>query len=1192
MLPDRESAAGGEGLNPVEMPLVPGITLIEASAGTGKTYAIAMLVLRAVVELAVPIEQILIVTYTRAATEELQGRVRARLLAARALLEGLPVEAGSVDSTLQNWLERLEEPAAARHRLRQALADIDRAPIHTIHGFCQRVLVDQALETGQLFDCDLQADVAAIRLQVVEDFWRQRVYPLAPLPAAFFTTDFATPEKLLASVNAVFGEDAEIVPEVPTVAAAADALEATMATLRRWWSADGAAVAELFRRGFADHAFKKNLHEAGEGWLTDLADLLSEEMAVVPAGLDWLTREGLIAELNGRTFRGQAAKEAYLHGWPLADQEMPAVKSAAATLTLALRVELARQLRLAVSKRLEAQGRFGFDELVLQLAAVLQGAGRNSLRQSVAGRYRLALVDEFQDTDSAQWQIFSTLFSASHHQLYLIGDPKQAIYRFRGADISSYFTARQAAARRLALNRNYRSHPALVEAVNQLFSQRERPFLLSEEILPYQPVVAAKAAAECDLQSAGQSLAGLVCCQLAPCLEDSNGRWSSGRAAEHLCRFTVVEILRLLDRENPVRLHQGIATRQLAPHDIAILVRSHAQADSYRQALAEVGIPSVVASRHSVYRSEECRELLILLTAVLNPGDGRRLRSALTVSWFALDGPALHRLSVDDAAFGHYQERFSNYARIWQEQGFLTMMVQLLEQEQVLENLAARRFAERRITNIHQLLELVQEQESSLGGAATLHWLQQTRQNGGAGEEAELQLESDAEAVRIVTMHAAKGLEYHVVFCPLLWYRSDHSGAAQQLRCRENGRSLVDLGSPHFTLRLGQLAMEEKAEEQRLLYVAVTRAKIRCYLMWADVKAWGKVVDSFSSALGYLLFANGSVAADEQRDVLAEMAGEQRYRLVATPVEVVGRFVPLAGEEELSSRPYPTRSLQSDWQVTSYTALAHLTADGTGMGEAEDGEEMAGLEEGEIVPDIPESGLPAGAHFGNLIHGMLEECPFAGLAAGEGCTAEFFQLSRRYAVAADHSAVMQLLQRVVRTPLPPPPCPGSGAPFQLAQLSPDQCIREMVYTFRLASLDTRQISAILAGEQTVAPLAFRSLRGFLTGVVDLLCLHDGKYYILDYKSNYLDTAATAYAPERLAGVMREHNYGLQYWLYTLVADRYLRNLLPDYQYSRDFGGVYYLFVRGMGQPGQGVYATWPDPDTLARLGRLLAGEGR
>ena len=1166
-------------------PLQRGITLVEASAGTGKTYAIGMLVLRAVAEQAIPIDEILVVTFTRAATEELRSRIRRRLVEARDILSGVP----SADVTITDWAATITEPQPVLERLRLALGNIDRAPIFTIHSFCMQMLTEQALESGQLFDVELKGDVNQVRNQVVEDFWRRRLYTMSPAVCGVIIRAYATPELLAESIALPGLPLARIVP------ASMDAEELITRFGRiaerfiTWRTAHGEEVYQRFLDIRSEGKLKKDPGEKLEGWWRTVTAWCGGE-GPFPEDLALLTRSGVKEALNGHKVKKKDQDE-FLLSWPLPEAEVEALQEAARDLLVGLRCELAREMRHELMRRLERVGHMSFDDLIVRLDNALAG-GNGGLVRSLGERFSMALIDEFQDTDAAQWRIFHALFGRSSHFLYLIGDPKQAIYRFRGADIFSYFQAKNSATHQLTLASNYRSHPLLVEEVNRIFGGRSRPFALDEEMIGFSPVMAARSPEDGELRRGGRPLPVMTYCQVA---EDEQGKtqWSSGKADERIRSFLVREICRLLDPADPVTLCKGKAekstARPLAASDIAILVRSHAQAEQYLQALTQAGVPVVVASTKSVFATEEARELHILLAALAVPGDIHGVRRAMTISWFGLTGNELFTLWQDDALFDGWLDRFLLYHQLWQDKGFLTMMNRLLAEEEVYLHLAENERGERRIANIHHLLELVQgaEQEEKLGPERTLSWLGAMvgGMTDGGPDDQELRLESDEEAVRIVTMHGSKGLQYPVVFCPLLWYRSDRDARAELVSCHEDGELVVDFGSMEQEERRRRMIAESLAEELRLAYVALTRAEYCCYTAWADVKGIrGRIAPSFASALGYLLFPEGPCDfAHQQKQLKERSAAPGVVCTLLQPGEaekvLLSRSKPAA--RHLTARTVSTRSLATDYQMSSYSAMASLT-------EQEDHGSDPPLDEQEARTPILHVDLPAGASFGNLIHDALERFPFADLASGAAHAEGIGQICRRYGMTGVREKVQALLATVVTSPLA-----AAGDGFSLAQLQPDCLIREMAFYYHMGQVDTRRINTILAPDPAVRPLGAKAMEGYLTGFVDLVCAHQGRYYILDYKTNYLGPHLEDYGVDRLTAAMASHNYGLQYWIYTLVLHRYLANVLPGYSYDDHFGGVYYLFVRGMtpGLPGNGVFATRPG---LARLDELdlAIGGGR
>ncbi|ATG88652.1 exodeoxyribonuclease V subunit beta [Methylomonas koyamae] len=1153
-----------------------GINLIEASAGTGKTYTIAMLVLRFVVERELDIKQLLVVTFTKAASEELKERIRARLAEARRIL--LNPAAGD-DPAVTGWLGGLAlDQNRIRQRLELALLDIDQAAIFTIHGFCQRVLAEHALESGQLFDCELSGDVAELKLQCADDFWRRQIYQRPLWQAALLTQTYPTPDALLQSVLRIdlqqnaYPQDTDLEAELAALpslrAEAAAALPAAAAALNNAF-ADG-----CFTPSFAD-GFSARV-EALVAWLQDPDHDLPD--------FDCLNPATLLAGLNGNKFRAgktkplsaEQQKQQYLDSLNIYCAPFQALADAMRRLPVAFRAALLASLRAELDRRLLRENVLSFDDLITRLAAALDGDNGALLAAELRLRFRAALIDEFQDTDAKQWRIFSGVFASAEHYLYLIGDPKQAIYKFRGADIFSYFAAQQRADRRYTLLHNWRSHPHLVQAVNGLFL-REKPFLF--DALDFTPVMAGR-------QPGDGSIAGgapLVLWQL----DKNPGKqehWTarkggSGEVSARVLQAVVGEIRHLLAAGRIAEEHGN--ERPVQARDIAVLVRSNAVAADYQQALLQVGIPAVLNSKQSVFASAQAFELYYVLNAVAAAGQVNVLKQALATPWFGLDGQQLYRLSRDEAELDAWVSRFQDYLQCWRNQGLLAMVQQLLRRERVEQHLSAQTQAERVLTNIHHLAERLQQAaiDEHLAINKTLDWLRRAIQQSAqdSGEDRQLRLESDEDAVKIVTLHSSKGLEYPLVFCPDLWRRSDRLKTETALvQCHEHGAMVADLGSAQFGERREQALFEELAEDLRLFYVALTRAKYRCYLNWADVRTKERANDS---AMAYLFEFADCDFAGQQRVLQALAAAEPdlfEYRLL--PAAAAGEPAELSGVRRDPELPLAyrsqTRSLHSIWQMSSYTALAALSLDQAPELPADKAEESH---------DRPaaDEALPRGAHTGNVIHSLLETVAFADLAAGRDIGRASAQACLRYGLKlAQPQLLGEVLYRVAATPL------EDDAGFCLMHLDPAQCIKEMPFYLSMPSrVDTARINQALAACPAYQALDAKQISGYLTGFIDLVCCYGGRYYVMDYKTN----ALADYAPSSLLQAMREHNYGLQYWLYSLVLHEYLGQRLPDYDYARHFGGVKYLFVRGMhpDRPASGVFADRPEPDRLAELAEVF-----
>ena len=524
--------------DPVQTELLKGVNLIEASAGTGKTYAIAMLVLRFVVEQGIAIDKVLVVTFTKAATEELKDRVRSRLAEVKRALDGYTDD---MDSTVSDWLANLGmEPELVKQRLAMALLNIDQAGIFTIHGFCQRVLREHALESGQLFDAELTDDLALIKQACADDFWRRQLYKRSVWEVAVLTADYKTPDQLLASVDFI-ADHVSIYPGVENLDAALKELQ-RLADLAK---AGLEQCAKSLMDNFADQKFKSSYTDTFELHYCSLKNWLEGDTTQIPGAEAFalLTENGLKDALNGTKFKANKTqtsdqrKADYLAELKINTAAFDALATAFEKITLIFRRTLLETLRTELDKRLQQLNVMSFDNLITRLAEALQGENGILLIAELRQRFEVALIDEFQDTDDSQWFIFSSVFAAPSQYLYLIGDPKQAIYKFRGADIYSYLDAQKQAEHKFTLGKNWRSHPQLVDAVNALF-QREQAFLLED--LAFHDVEPAKSANDGELHFAGQAIAPMMLWQL-PESDSKTGFWRPDRkdaaeAIQHRCR--------------------------------------------------------------------------------------------------------------------------------------------------------------------------------------------------------------------------------------------------------------------------------------------------------------------------------------------------------------------------------------------------------------------------------------------------------------------------------------------------------------------------------------------------------------------------------------------------------------------------------------------------------------------------------
>lgn len=1199
-------------LNPLEVPLS-GLVLIEASAGTGKTYTIANLYLRLLLERGLEPERILVVTYTKAATEELRERIRRRVAQALEWLSGDLAERREEDPVLAELLLALPDPEAARAALMDALTRMDEAAIHTIHGFCQRALQDHAFESGAAFELELITEETRLRETAIADFWRLWVARAERWEAERLRTRWKTPTELLAELDGTLGLDGlGLLPTPRSAKEVRRELAQAFEAYQTAWRDQGAEVREILhetpalnRRSFTASIVTRVLDQAESVASSPVppTKLGTDFARLTPSGLERGTKAGQSPPAH--PFFDLCARLQRLV--PLAERAHWAEILHAAR----------DYLRQALERRKRDEGLLYFDDLLRRLDQALEGEGAKALAEALRRRHPVALIDEFQDTDPQQYRIFRRVYAGQPGcGLFLIGDPKQAIYAFRGADIFTYMLAKDDSGKegqQYTLGINWRSGSRLITALNALFTNAPRPFLFEEHI-GYQPIKASPKADEKSLLVDGVEPVPLQFLMLAlaednrtkqapHCIRKEAARKESAQA----CAERVADLLSLADAGRAT-----LGSRLLAPGDIALLVRTHREGDEVQQALRGCGVNSVTLSQDSVFASEDAKELAMVLGALGSLHDEGLVRVALATVLLGHDAATLDSLARDEIAWEAVLARFQGYWQRWQEQGPLVAVQSLIEEEGVAERLLRRPDGERRLTNLIQLLELLQVASVEHPGSdGLLRWFAEERAAGRCDEVQQLRLESDEGLVKVITMHRSKGLEYPLVLIPFPW--SFHVTRNSQLAFfhdQQDRRACLDLGSADLEANRALEGVEQLAERLRLFYVAVTRAARLCVL------CWGKVKGAEGSALAYLLHPHpeseppGSRMAgltEEQIRTDLEALAERATGCIlveSLPTPRGGRW---AGPRVDRARLGPAAFrgvIDSSWRVSSYSALVRgADSEQPDHDPAAPAEalEVAGILE---IPDPfastpdPVFDLPSGTHVGHFLHEVFESLDFPS-ATGAVLESRVRALLGCYGglsggrpgaptAQTDWTpAVMELVTQVLDTPL------DESTGLCLRQIPLTDRLPELEFHFPVVRLDPVTLRDALADTRygaSVADLGFEPLRGLMRGYIDLVLRHHGRYYLVDYKSNLLGRDLAAYAQAGMAAAIREHRYDLQYLIYTLALHRLLRVRLPDYGYERHFGGVFYLFLRGM-RPAQGArFGVWhdrPGQELVARLDRLF-----
>ncbi|MDB6443251.1 exodeoxyribonuclease V subunit beta [Pseudomonas sp. 21TX0197] len=1199
-----------------------GSQLIEASAGTGKTFTISALYLRLVLghggpatgfgrELLPP--QILVVTFTDAATKELRERIRTRLAeAARFFRDEIPAPDSLIVQLRGEFAE--EHWPACANRLDIAAQWMDEAAVSTIHSWCQRMLREHAFDSGSLFTQTLETDHSELLGEVLRDYWRMFCYSMQGEALNWVRAHWGGPASLLPRVKGLFASEhgnGEGPEPAELIAASLRERSAALLDLKAPWRQWAVELLEICQQGVANKLVDARKMQARyfEPWFQKISAWVEDEsveLLDIGTGFTRLTPEGMAQAWKGEVpshpgLDAMVGLKASLEALPTPDA---AVLQHAAQWVGA---------RFEAEKRRRAE--MGFDDMLLRLDAALQAEGGERLASLIREQFPVALIDEFQDTDPVQYRIFESIYRIEGNNpetgLFLIGDPKQAIYAFRGADIHTYLRARVATAGRLhTLGTNFRSSHAMVGAVNHVFQYAEsRPqgrgaFLFREASgnnpVPFLPVESQ--GRNEFLQIAGQAVTAMNIWHLPSEQPLSGAVYRQNMAAA--CASAITGLLNGGQAGRNGFMDPESGLRRLLPADIAILVRDGKEAQAVRDELSARGVRSVYLSdKDSVFASQEARDLLIWLKACAEPDVERPLRAALASITLNLPLTELERLNQDELVWEARVMQFRGYRTVWRTQGVLPMLRRLLHDFELPQALMARSDGERVLTNLLHLCELLQQAAGELDGEQALirHLSEHLALSGQAAEEQILRLESDEQLVKVVTIHKSKGLEYPLVFLPFICSTKPVDGTRLPLHYHdESGRAQVSLRP---TVELIARADEERlAEDLRLLYVALTRAQHACWLGVADLKRGSNNTSILHlSALGYLL-GGGTPLADsvELKRWLEDLQqGSATVSCQEMPLATDEHYQPPRSEAVLREPLKPARKASENWWIASYSALRIGESLSAGSDAApEDPQAQKLFDDERLDPEAPRAvavaggdihRFPRGPNPGTFLHGLLEWIAGEGFAAAPSVIEDVIaRRCNRRGWKGWITTLNDWLQHLVALPLQ---IGSNQAPVVLAHL--DQFQVEMEFWFASHKVDVLKLDQLVCQftHGGVARVAAEPvlLNGMFKGFIDLTFEHDGRYYVADYKSNWLGADDAAYTSQAMEQSILDNRYDLQYVLYLLALHRQLKARLPDYDYDRHVGGALYLFLRGTRATSQGVYFTRPARALIEQLDRLFQG---
>jgi len=1224
-------------LDPLALPLN-GSSLIEASAGTGKTFTIAILYVRLVLGHGQPEgsalaagmlpPNLLVVTFTDAATKELRDRIRTRLTQAAEVFSS---NAESLQPTPETALihqlrdQSYPDPATwpdCRKKLLLAAEWMDEAAVSTIHGWCNRMLTEHAFDSGSLFRLTLETDQSELLDEVARDYWRTFIYPLSPALMDEVLSHWKTPDNLRASVHNLLG-DADTLGE--TTGDVKQAIEATVQKRMEqaqvlkahpWadWKPEVTDMLVALNKSKRLHGGSMKPMIAAWDKLLDWA--ASDEL--YPEGLDKAGFQNQTPDILASKLKGEgdvphhpafdAIEELIAFAENLPSAEADILRHA--TRWIADRLESEKQKR----------SEMGFDDLLTRLDDALHGPRGDQLAATIRRQFPVALIDEFQDTDPVQYRIFNRIYRVAENHpdtcLLMIGDPKQAIYGFRGADIYTYLDARTGARDRTwTLGRNFRSSRPMVAAVNRVFehgdlNSPEGAFLFGKgdaSPLPFQGVEANGTKRLWTVNSEIQP--SLTLWSLEGDQEDRNGNRKSlakGTATTEVAETCASEIARLLTLGQQGKAGFALEDAEddlepVEPKDIAILVNNRNEAAAVRDALGQRRIKSVYLSdRDSVLTSQEAKEVLCWLKAFAEPRQLAYARAALATPTLGLPWSYLDQLLTDEMALEREIERFMGYQQQWQNRGVLPMLRSFLMDFKVPGQLLQRPDGERRLTDILHIAELLQQDSLQLDGEHALvhHYTQILRAADEEDEHRTLRLESDAGLVKVITVHKSKGLEYPLVFLPFGTAFRAQSEKQSFVRYHDDNSQLITVFDP-TPEDVTRADRERLGEDIRKLYVALTRARFATWVGVADIENW------HLSGLGYLL--GGEPAAQRPLSEALNLLANGYPELCACPLPDA---TDLRYAEEtpaaLGQARVSTREAREDWWIASYSSLEYSGLSGTGIvftGEVEDAETQNLLEEGAHNPEDEDAtrplshslhNFPKGAGPGTFLHDLLEWCVQQGLQSIVDNPAQLREQLIRRCSTRSWSDWVDTLEHWILTLIRQPLSLNRRSDENISLASLGTLRPELEFWFESRNVSTRAMDKLVTQHTLNGADRPRvddgRFNGMLKGFIDLVFEHNGQYYVLDYKSNYLGDEDSAYTDQAMGEAILEKRYDLQYVLYLLALHRLLKARLPDYDYDRHLGGAVYMFLRGINAPGAGAFTDKPPRVLIEQLDSMFDGK--
>lgn len=1173
-------------LDPLSFPLY-GARLIEASAGTGKTFTICSLYLRLLLghgskESRHPhplsVDKILVVTFTESATEELRSRIRNKVRSARLAF----ARGHTDDAFISEILNEVRDHDLATTLLLQAERQMDEAAIYTIHGFCQRMLTNNAFESGSLFETSFVTDETKLRKQVVSDYWRSRFYSLPASICSIIRKQWKTPSDLLRDINSYLSGSPVLIKGTSLECSLEETHYHNIRLIKglkaHWLKSIGDLTSafdfsDINRRSYTKKSLPKWLN-AVTNWAEKNTDSYEYPKELLKFGQDVLIEKSKSQPPSHFIF---SAIQEFLDSPP-----------ALTDIILKNAIEECRVLLKKAKNKIHV---LAFDDLLSQLGEALKGNSGRALASRIREMYPIAMIDEFQDTDPVQYSIFSRIYKtkissgrgSKNGGFFMIGDPKQAIYSFRGADIFTYIKAREEVDSHFTLCTNWRSTGRMVDAVNTLFSYSSNPFVFTQDI-PFNKVLPAP-----EFAHNHWTLNGDIQPAISVWLSDTNLPISKKDYIDTMTEAAVAKIQTLLSSKN-ASIIKNDQSRDIKAGDLAILVRTSSEARTIKKALTKHNIPSVyLSNRNSVFSTLEAKDILRIMVAISDPLNSHALKPALATHFLGATAESMIKLESNEHLLEQVIVEFTEYQKVWEKKGIFPALQKLVLNRNIAECQLSTANGERQMADFFHIAELLQqESEKNRNKHSLIRWLtEKIAEPNGNLEEQQTRLESDSDLIKITTIHKAKGLEYNFVFLP---YLASYKETNKNVYHDEKANTTVfDTKMSPYSTKMAD--KERLAEDIRLLYVALTRAVYGCFIGLAplrDGRSTKNPSGMHKSAIGWILQKGESKPAHELQ-VCTTHASLFCQAISVTPPPATGfceygRTISQDNIKTVSAR-VNQHHISENWYVTSFTGLtANSHSSHPPLPDVFNFSPILEEESEEKAPNI--FTFHKGAKAGTFLHNVFENIDYRTPDSERNKqTIEELLLLEGYEKEWT-PIILQLANDVLTKKL-------GDSDVVLADLSPEKLICEMEFIFPINKLKAEALTAVCAKHDPLSQgltnkLNFFDVSGMLKGFIDLTFECNGKFYVLDWKSNHLGSDHDCYTIDAISKAMQDHRYDLQYQIYSLALHKFLQNRLPNYTYEKNFGGALYLFLRGVNsENNNGVFYTRPTEHFLNELDSLM-----